>query len=118
MSWESGTDINNRELERKHFLAEFLDFRFNYLDEIPEKKASKYDSKYRFYKCRGTFFFLVSENIDLSIQKGFISSSETLKKIEEFKKYIKGIDFSKRVTKTDIDQANNILDLVIAEMSE
>ncbi len=102
---------------RKDYLKDFIEYRNNYLNYLPTKKLMPRDIDYYKYKCRGNFFIGVSSRIDRLINKGLIKNKEVIKEGQNFIIYVQKMDFSKFVTKKDIDKVNNFLDFMIANLS-
>ena len=55
---------------RKEYLEKFIDFRDNYIDDLPPEKVELGDENYHFYKCRGNFFQAIVADIDNMINEG------------------------------------------------
>jgi len=68
---EKFNESSNEKSElRKEYLKKFIDFRDNYIDDLPPEKVEHEDENYHFYKCRGNFFQAVIADIENMIEGG------------------------------------------------
>ena len=120
MEFQEKFEPFNEKVElRKEYLEKFIDFRDNYIDDLPLEKVEHNDENYHFYKCRGNFFQAVIADIDNMINEGgVINNLETIDKYKEFFEHVSKIDFSKLVVKEDIDKVNEIINCVIKSVQD
>ncbi|MSU74966.1 MAG: hypothetical protein EXS55_00395 [Candidatus Magasanikbacteria bacterium] len=102
---------------RKKYLAAFVAYRNDYLEDLPPKKLMPVDPNYLLYKCRGSCFVGVRARINALVEQGIISNPVTLAKIKEFNEYMTTRDWSRFSTQDDIDILNRILDVMINELT-
>ncbi|MFA5359213.1 MAG: hypothetical protein WC310_05380 [Patescibacteria group bacterium] len=102
---------------KQEYLNDFVDFRQNYLDDLPPQTIEQDDPNLSKYKCRGNFFFGVCGRISNLINEGIITHPNTLAKARDFIEYAKHRDWKKMSTQVDIDKVNEILDILIQELS-
>jgi len=102
---------------KKQYLEDFINYRNNYLDDLPAERLMPGDENYHLYKCRGNFIMGVAGRIDRLIRKGIITKPEVIAKGNEFNNYLQQRDFSRFSTQDDINRINEILDYMIKELS-
>lgn len=103
---------------KREYLEDFINYRNNYIDDLPAERLMPGDENYYLYKCRGNFISGVAGRIHRLIQKGIITKPEAVKKGQEFIDYLRQRDFSKFSTQDDINTINEILDYMIKELSQ
>lgn len=105
--------------EREKYLEKFVDFRDNYIDDLPPERLRISDENYHFYKCRGNFFTGIAADIENLLDGGgLINDSEAVDKCKIFLEYVSEIDFSKFTTKKDIDKVNEIIECIINALQD
>ena len=92
------------------------DFRYNHLDDLPEKCLIPWDANYYKYKCRWNYMAGVRASIYNLIKENKIQKSENIEEWNKFIDYIANKDPNKFTTKQEIDMVNNLLDKVIEEL--
>ena len=102
---------------RQKYLHDFVDFKNNYVDDLPEERLLPGDENYNLHKCRGNFFVGVAGLIDRAIRKGILVNSEAIKIGDDYKQYVRERDFSKFSTHEDVARVNEVLDYMIKELS-
>lgn len=102
---------------RKENLERFINFRDNYINDLPTKKLWPRDANYHLYKCRGNFFIGRASDIEELIKNKIITNPEAIKTGEDYIKYVRNRDFSKFSTQEDLDKVNEIIECVIKELS-
>lgn len=121
-SLESKKQEQEREELRQEYLRDFINFRDNYIDDLPPQRLYPEYPNYHKYKCRGSFFQGIIARIEnLIIEDAIIDSHavEMAKKfINEYKAGVGGKDWSQLLTKEDIEKVNGILDFLIKYLSE
>ncbi len=112
-------NAEGKETLKQEYLADFIDFRNNYLDDLPREIVEQDDPNLERYKCRGNFWFGLSSRIIDLITEGIITSPEAIEKYQEFYAYQKSLkwDGENFRTQADIDYINEILDFFIKELS-
>ncbi len=111
-------NFENIEKIKKKTLLVLKDFRYNYTEEIPDEILTPDMENYHLYKCRTNFFNNISVKILLIRELKIKLSQEGEKRCDDFLDYcetIQGTD--RRYTQDDIDKANEILDVLIKELS-
>ena len=109
-------DLDKQEL-KKQFLAQLIDLRQNYSDDLPPTTLSSEDPDYQKYKCRGNFWHGVSGIIDNALSAGLIEDSEQAARAQTHLTKIGSQDFSCALTASDIEDINEILDSMIQLLS-
>lgn len=102
---------------RERYLHDFLNFRNNFIDDLPMERLMPGDENYNLHKCRGNFFVGVAGLIDRAIKKGIITNPEAIMIGSDFMQYLRERDFSKFSTQEDVDKVNRVLDYMIKELS-
>lgn len=102
---------------REKYLRDFVDFRNNFVDDLPEERLLPGDENYNLHKCRGNFFIGVAGLVDRAIRKGILVNPEAIKIGDDYKQYVRERDFSKFSTHDDVDRVNEVLDYMIKELS-
>src|SRR3989338_8689127 len=102
---------------KKRYLAAFIAYRNDYIDDLPPKRLLPGDPNYLLYKCRGNCFVGVMSRINRLVGMGVITNPTTITKVQEFNDYMRQRDWSKFSTQADIDRLNTILDDMISELS-
>ena len=115
---KTGENFEETKDVKKEYLEDFINYRNNYLDDLPLKRLMPGDENYYMYKCRGNFFMGVFGRIERLIRKGFIKDVEVIEEGRKFIEYVRNMDFTKFTSKKDIDKANEILDIMIKELSK
>ena len=103
---------------KKEILEKFIDYRDNYLDDLPSERLRPGDENYHFYKCRGNFFQGVIADIAVLFDEKVINDSEIEDKFKEFLEYCSKKDFSEFSTKEDIDKVNEMIECIIVSLRE
>ncbi len=107
--------------ERERYLKRFVDFRENYLDDLPDYELMPYHENYHKYKCRMAFFVAVRNAIDFLIRESFITNKNIVKEGNNFVLYTKEMGekpYPGFTTREEIDMVNYILDLFIEELKK
>lgn len=99
---------------KTQYLAAFEDIRHNFSDELPPQKITAEDGN---YKCRGNVICGIRNRIEFLKSQGLIKSDEAIKKSEIFAKQVEDRDFSVFSTREDVNRLNDILDVMIGELS-
>ena len=116
---EKFNESSNEKAElRKGYLKKFVDFRDNYIDDLPAKKLELGDENYYLYKCRGNFFQAIVASVENMIIEELISNPRAIEKGKEFLEYAQKIDFSKFTTEKDIDKVNEIINCIIESLQD
>jgi hypothetical protein len=102
---------------KKEYLADFINYRNNYIEDMPTERLMPGDKNYYLYKCRGHFFISIMGRIGSLIDKGIIKNPEAILKGNKFIAWLQARDPAKFYTRDDIDKANEILDYMIKELS-
>jgi len=113
---------------RKEYLEKFIDFRDNYIDDLPPEKVEHDDKNYHFYKCRKNFFQSVIADVENMIDEEMIDK-QTINKYRRFFNRLQKIDFSGKnlqegakfpnfTTKKDIDEVNEIINCIIESLQD
>ena len=120
MKFRESPDISSGEKAelRKEYLKKFIDFRDNYIDDLPAKKLELGDKNYYLYKCRGNFFQAVVASVENMIIEETIINPEAIEKGKEFLEYAQKIDFSKFTTEKDINKINEIINCIIESLQD
>ena len=103
---------------KERLLNDFKKFRFDFIEEFPDEILLPDMPNYHLYKCRTNFFNNISIRILRIRHEKIKLSDEGERKCDEFMDYcgtIKGT--TRRYTQEDIDKANEILDVLIKELS-
>lgn len=108
-----------KSISKEKFLADLKHLRDDFIDELPIEELKPNDPHYHEYKCRGNFIQgVVGVISSLLSYTSFIKDPEIRQKIENFNNYASNqIDYSKFLTKAEIDSVNQILDEVIGYLS-
>lgn len=117
------------EIEKLQFyLNKFTLFRHQYLDEIPDHILQLGEPNYNRYKCRGTWWTLISGNLQLARDAGLFTKDIMKEEVQKFLGYITAVqnrrkehmrqDNEYRYTHEDIDNANAFLDKFIIYLSQ
>ncbi|NTV41005.1 MAG: hypothetical protein HGA61_01900 [Candidatus Moranbacteria bacterium] len=103
-------------------LGRFKDLRYNYLEDFPEKILQPEDADYHKYKCRTNYFSSISSSIgrlESELAKSNRQLSENTKtkchKFLNFCETLRGRE--EKYTIEEINIANEILDILIKELS-
>jgi len=107
-----------REKIKQKYLQDFIDFRNDYLDDLPAEKLLLHHPNYYLYKCRMNFFIGVAGRISRLLEHGIITDEIVTRKGQEFLKYMREDHPNPELSKKeDIDKVNEILDVMIAALS-
>ena len=98
---------------KEEYRRRLIEYRDNYLNDLPPNRLMLDDESYHQYKCRGNFWHRVAGIIDNLIYAEVIEDPETLAKVEKYRELVANHDFSKDTTKEDINKINKILDDMI-----
>ena len=102
---------------KRNILKKFIDYRDNYIDDLPSEKLKPGDENYHIHKCRGNFFQGIVADIENLLDEGGVASdSEIANEYREFLEYVSKIDFSKFTAKKDIDRVNEMINCVIENL--
>ena len=99
---------------RTRYLEAFRRIRHDFSDELPPQRVTAQDGD---YKCRGNVIAGVRSRVEILFMRGIIQGSEAIEKGRAFSKQVAERDFSVFSTRQDIDQLNEILDVMIEELS-
>lgn len=103
------------------YIQDFINERFDNIDDLPKKLLLPNDPNYDKYKCRTIRWTNISFRLQLLPLKLPSISDATKQEIKTFQEYIKSLDYSEFRTKEEIDKANayleNIITLLRAEKS-
>lgn len=102
---------------KQRCLQKFIEFRHEYIDDLPPQKLKPSDENYYKYKCRDNAFVAIQVDIANLIDEGILVDPVAIEKGREYMEYVKHRDFSKFSTKEDIDKLNEILDFMIKSLS-
>ena len=103
---------------REEYLKKFIDFRDNYIDDLPSEKVELSDENYHFYKCRKNFFQSVIADIENMIDEGIIDK-QTINKYERFfNRLQERAKFPNFTTREDIDEVNEIINCIIESLQD
>ena len=108
---------SNQELFKQECLQKFIEFRHNMIDDLPPQKLKPSDENYYKYKCRGNAFVAIQVDIANLIDEGILADPVAIEKGREYMEYVKNRDFSKFSTQNDVSKLNDILDVMINELS-
>ncbi|KKU07049.1 MAG: hypothetical protein UX10_C0016G0004 [Candidatus Magasanikbacteria bacterium GW2011_GWA2_45_39] len=109
------------------YLNKFIFYRHSYIDEIPKGILKPGDPNYERYKCRGTWWTIISGNIQLARDQGIFKDAHILQAVQNFLEYIKivqtrrssqmkqGLEY--RYSAEDIGGADAFLDTFITYLS-
>ena len=100
---------------RQKTLLEFIDYRDNYSDEIPNNSLDLKNEGSRFYKCNPIFLVSLGMSIRLLVTSMILDGEDLV--VKDFDSYIHSRDFYNRMTSEDILEVNKILDYTIEKMS-
>ena len=103
---------------KEKILNDFNEFRYKFIDDIPNEILQPDMPNYHLYKCRMAFFGFIASHLVRLQREGIKISDEAIKKCKEFDDFTESLrDTYRRITKEDIDKANKILDIMISELS-
>jgi hypothetical protein len=108
---------SNKEQFKQECLKKFIEYRHEFIDELPPQKLKPSDENYHKYKCRGNNFVAIQVDIASLIDENILVEPGALQKGQEYMEYVKNRNFSKFSTQEDIDKLNEILDIMIKELS-
>lgn len=112
---------NNYEKSEKvkeRFLNDFKILRYEFIDDISDEILEPEMPNYQLYKCRIAFFGKVASSNLRMQHEGVELSNETKIKCKEFDDFCETLKGTyRRITKKDIDKANEVLEIVINELS-
>ena len=96
-------------------LLQFIDYRDNYIDLIPNVPLDLKRQDSRFYKCNPIFLVSLGMSIRLLVTSRILDGEDLV--VKDFDNYIHSRDFYSGVTPDDILRVNQILDYTIGKMS-
>ena len=108
----------DREERKSEYLQKFLNLRNNYIDDLPLQRVTPEDPNYYRYKCRGNFFASALALIENIVEESIITDPRVIEDTQSAIEYIQRMDFSKFVTRQDIEKINTILDYMINSLSD
>jgi len=115
---EVATNFERQQNTKELLLNALKKFRYDFIEELPDKILLPDMPNYHLYKCRTNFFNDISISILLIRSKGIKLSEEGERKCNEFMDYCKTLrGKTTRYQREDIDKANEILDVLIKELS-
>ncbi len=115
--------IESKETDpKKMFLDRFRDLRYNYLEDFPEEILRPEDTDYHKYKCRTNYFASISSGIarleDVLSKANCHMSENAKEKCDEFLAFCETLKGrQEKYTIQEINKANEILDILIKELS-
>ena len=111
-------DIEKPKNTQERLLNDFKMFRNDFIEEFPEEILLPDMPNYHKYKCRTNFFSNISIRILRIRHEGIKLSTEGNKKCDKFMDYCTTLQGkTDRYQQKDIDKANEILDVLIDELS-
>ena len=113
--------IPNSDQEGAQEVQRHLDFlkkeRDDCIDDLPKERVVPSDPNYHKYKCRTNWWQGILSRFRYLLEDGLIKDEGVSDSVEAFIKFaMEEIDFTKFRVKEEIDQANEILDLVISHL--
>jgi len=107
------------DLKREYLTArmrEFKSLRDDWSEVFPVEKIGPSTPGYPNLKCRGTWFVTIMNELLNLVDRKIIEDSEEVAKIEEFHRYVEGLDFTEggRTTPEDVKTGNEILDYFLS----
>jgi hypothetical protein len=108
---------SDQELLKQECLQKFIEFRHEMIDDLPQQKLKPSDENYYKYKCRGNAFVAIQVDIANLIDEGILVDPVAVEKGRAYMEYVKNRDFSKFSTQVDVSRLNEILDVMISELS-
>ncbi len=128
LSQESSLDNLSHTEKLQFFLSKFTLFRHHYLDELPDHILQLGETDYEHYKCRGTWWTLISGNTELAMERGLFKDPVIKQEALAFLDYIKSVQAHRRTqmnggqihryTHEEINRANTFLDALIVHLSD
>jgi len=115
---EFGQNFEKAIVSKEKFISELKYYRHDCIDDLPSEEVSMNDSNYYKYKCRGNYFNSLVGILRFMLKVKMIDDQDVINKINDFIKHAcDEIDFSKFVTKEEINRTNKFLDEVIDYLS-
>lgn len=119
ISEKSGQNFESLDSSKEKHLKDLQMLRHAYVEKIPPEKLPYGVPSREMYKCRNNFFTIIYLKVVLLEEKGWINSTEAKQGCEDFLKFYKTIVNNLELyKKEEIDEANKILDCLIAELSK
>lgn len=99
------------------YLRQAEKMRFEDLDELPAERVTFGDPNYYRYKCRGNWWHALVGMLEVITDNGWVEDAQAAVRVHDFMAWVqKDIDPAKFRTREEINAANDILDIVIAEL--
>lgn len=97
----------------KDCLERFIEYRHEYIEDLPSQRLRLSDKHYYRYKCRGNLFCGIKYDIENLIAENIVSDPLVIQKGRAYIEYVTKRDFRRFSTREDIDIMNEILDIMI-----
>lgn len=95
-------------------MAKFIDFRQNYIDEIPPNILLPGDPNYNKYKCRVGFFTTIMARLSRLRRVGIINEPSVIQEVDNFFQYVQvKMNKQEKTLPEDITEVNRVLDYFI-----
>lgn len=78
------------------YLNKFTSFRHQYLDEIPDHILKPGDTNYAHYKCRTTWWTIISGNVQLARDQEIFTDPRILQEVKNFLEYVNAVQARRR----------------------
>lgn len=105
------------EMVKETFLPMMIEWRDEYIDDLPDAILNPEDPVYKKFKCRNNWFTYFKGMLYIVVP--YIDDPDLLREVEDYIFYLENeVDWYARRTKEDIDKANDILEKVIANMEK